>query len=194
MLEHHSNPQAPRFGRAWDTDLLSLPFNRAGVRPGDTIDDFHQGAFAGAVLAHERVDLADIDAQVDIIVRENGRIALGDTAQNQTRFARRHHGTSRPCAPQDSHATEQSRWRLRGFAATEPACCCNNWAAIAMAMAAGNLLAMPSMPMGHFKRDSCSPLMPSRSNRDRKRADLLAEPIRPNQRASPRRRIRRHSS
>src|SRR5271156_2388865 len=137
MLEHHSNTQAPRLSRARDADPLSLPFNRAGVRPGDAVDDFHQGAFAGAVLAHERVDLADFDSQVDVIVRQNGRITLGDTAQDQTRFTRRHHGTSRPCAPQDSHAAEQSGWLLRLFAPGVPACCRNNWAAIAMAMAAG---------------------------------------------------------
>jgi hypothetical protein len=56
------------------------------------------------------------------------------------------------------------------------------------------LLAMPSMPIGQVKLESCSAPMPSRRKRERKRADLLAEPIRPSHPASPRARISRQSS
>jgi hypothetical protein len=71
---------------------------------------------------------------------------------------------------------------------------CNSWAAMEIAMLAGSLLAIPGMPIGQVRALSVSLLMPSRSMRERKRADLLAEPMSPNQDESPRLRIERHNS
>ena len=61
-------------------------------------------------------------------------------------------------------------------------------------MLAGSLLAIPGMPIGHVRALRVSRLMPSRSRRERKRADLLAEPMSPNQDESPRLRMERHNS
>ena len=72
--------------------------------------------------------------------------------------------------------------------------CCNSWAAMEIAMLAGNLLSIPEMPMGQVRALWVSRLMPSRSRRDRKRAALLAEPISPSQDESPRQRMERHNS
>ena len=48
------------------------------VRACQPVEDVHQGGLAGAVLAEQRVDLTRPDVQVDRIVRDDARIALGD--------------------------------------------------------------------------------------------------------------------
>jgi hypothetical protein len=63
-----------------------------------------------------------------------------------------------------------------------------------MAMAPGSLLEMPGTPIGQMSFDTVSRVSPSRSKRDLNRADLLADPMRPNQDELPRPRITRHNS
>ena len=46
-----------------DADRLAFPFDAAGIRPRHAVDDFHQGAFAGAVLAQHGMDFAGGDAK-----------------------------------------------------------------------------------------------------------------------------------
>ena len=52
---------------------------------------------------------------------------------------------------------------------------------MATAMAPGSLLEMPGTPIGQTSPDTVSRFRPSRSKRDLNRADLLADPMRPNQ-------------
>jgi hypothetical protein len=66
------------------------------------------------------------------------------------------------------------------------------WAATPTAIAAGHLLVMPSIPMGHTNRAIASAAKPSRLNLDLKRAALLIDPISPAQAKSLRSRIARH--
>ena len=50
------------------------------VRAGQPVEDVHQGGLAGAVLAEQGVDLAGPDVEVDVVVGDDARIALGDAA------------------------------------------------------------------------------------------------------------------
>jgi hypothetical protein len=47
----------------------------------EAIEDVHQGRLAGAVLAEQGVDLARLDDQADVLVRDDSRESLGDPAQ-----------------------------------------------------------------------------------------------------------------
>ena len=71
---------AIRTGLAVDQDL-------ALVRPGQAVEDVHQGRLAGAVLAEQGVDLARADVEVDVVVRDDARVALGDPAHLERRRA-----------------------------------------------------------------------------------------------------------
>ncbi len=53
---------------------------------GHAVDDLHQRALAGAVLAQHGVDLAGAHLEVDVVVRDHRRIALGDAAQDEARL------------------------------------------------------------------------------------------------------------
>ena len=64
-----------------------MPFQRTGVRMNQSADDLHQGALAGAVFTHERVYLTHRHAQVHVVVRQYGGVALGDAAQDQSCFS-----------------------------------------------------------------------------------------------------------
>src|SRR5579862_2604003 len=188
-----------------DVDGAAFPFDAACVRTRDAVDDFHQRTLAGSVLADHRMNLADIDAQVDTIVGEHGGVALGDAARNHARRGYRLrrllvHVSSRRC-PQISQTPSQvcgaasatgaasASGAEASSGAREPSC--SNCAATAMAMAAGNLLIIPETPIGQVRPAGS---MPSRRSRARKRAALLADPIRPTQAASPRLNIEQHNS
>ena len=61
---------------------------RAGSRPRrgeQPVQDVHQRALAGAVLAEQGVDLAGPDRQVDAVVGDDARESLGDAAHLQGR-------------------------------------------------------------------------------------------------------------
>src|SRR6185312_9829927 len=57
----------------------------AGIRVVIAVQDLHQGAFARAVLAQNRVDLACEDVEIDVVVSQNSRKLLRDPAQAQVR-------------------------------------------------------------------------------------------------------------
>ena len=48
------------------------------VRVVEAVQDVHQRGLAGAVLAEQRVHLAAAEIEVDVVVREDAREALGD--------------------------------------------------------------------------------------------------------------------
>src|SRR5262249_21734731 len=53
----------------------------ATVRLQKAVEDVHQGGLACAVLAQQRMDLAGLDGEVDVIVGDQTTEALGDAAQ-----------------------------------------------------------------------------------------------------------------
>ena len=68
-------------GRAVDQDL-------AGVGGLDAGEDLHQRRLAGAVLAHERVNLAGAEVEVDAVERGHAGEALADAVGAQERAIR----------------------------------------------------------------------------------------------------------
>ena len=62
--------------------VTSLPSSR--ILPssgrGQPVEDVHERGLAGAVLAEQGVDLAGPDLEVDVVVGDDARIALGDAA------------------------------------------------------------------------------------------------------------------
>ena len=83
MLEYHADAEPLGFRRRADVDLASVPQHLAGIRLHHAVDDFHQRALAGTVLADDGVDFARSDAQADVVVGDDGRICLADVAQFQ---------------------------------------------------------------------------------------------------------------
>ena len=65
----------PRMSTGWPS-MQDL----ALVGHGEPVQDVHQGRFAGAVLAEQRVDLAGREVEIDRVVGEDARISLGDPA------------------------------------------------------------------------------------------------------------------
>ena len=56
FLVHHCNAAVQCIQRSLDLNLLPLINNLAFVHVVDTEHTLHQGGFAGAVLAHQRMD------------------------------------------------------------------------------------------------------------------------------------------
>gem|GEM_PF-5571197 len=86
VLEYHADAEAPRGGRIADRDGRSVPADLALIGTKDPVDDFHQGAFPGAVLAQQGVDPVGGNFQIDAIVGERPRIAFADPAQFEQRY------------------------------------------------------------------------------------------------------------
>ena len=59
-LMHHAHARRDRVERRAETDLLAAQPDRSLVRPLQAVDEAHQRRLARAVLAHDRVDLADL--------------------------------------------------------------------------------------------------------------------------------------
>ena len=68
-------------------DGLPVQQDLPGVRPGQPVEDVHERRLAGAVLAQQGVDLAGLDVEVDAVVGDHARVALGDAAHLQRRRA-----------------------------------------------------------------------------------------------------------
>jgi hypothetical protein len=89
MLEHHADTELARGRGTRDLHGLPLPADLTGVRAHRTVDDLHQRAFARAVFAEYRVNLAGCDDQRHIVVGPHGRILLGDARQHEARHSSR---------------------------------------------------------------------------------------------------------
>jgi hypothetical protein len=85
MLEDHADAEPARAGRIGDGDVPAVPLDPSGVRFHDAVDDLHQRRLAGAVLAQHRVDLAWPNGEMDAVVGDDRRIALGDAGEAQAR-------------------------------------------------------------------------------------------------------------
>ncbi len=76
-------------GVRWAGDLDGLPVEQdlARVRRGQAVEDVHERRLAGAVLAEQGVDLAGPHVEVDAVVGDDARVALGDAAHLERRRA-----------------------------------------------------------------------------------------------------------
>ena len=73
MLVDHPIPRRDGVGRAGDGDRHAVEQDLAGIGGEQPVQDVHQGALAGAVLAEEGVDLARPDVEVDPVVGDDAR-------------------------------------------------------------------------------------------------------------------------
>ncbi len=69
---------AAGFGRGVGRALPAADGDRAGVRPDGPGQDLDEGALAGAVGAHQRVDLARADGKRCRAQGDDGAVRLGD--------------------------------------------------------------------------------------------------------------------
>ena len=65
----------------WNAGDLAVDEDLALVGRVQPVQDVHQGALARAVLAQQAVDLAGLDDEVDVIVRDERAEPLRDAAQ-----------------------------------------------------------------------------------------------------------------
>ena len=73
----------------FEAALLPLEIDLAGICAVrvDAAQDFHQGRFAGPVFAHQRVNLALLDAEIDVVQCLYTGKRFGDVAHFQYDFS-----------------------------------------------------------------------------------------------------------
>ncbi len=81
VLVHHPDPELDRIFRRRDRDGLPAHQDLPRVGRVEPVEDAHEGRLAGPVLPQQGVDLAALEVEVDLVVREHAREALGDPAQ-----------------------------------------------------------------------------------------------------------------
>jgi hypothetical protein len=81
VLVHHADPVLDGVSWATDPDWLIVQEDLAVVGLQQTIEDVHQGRLASPVLTEQRVDLARLDREVDVVVGDEVAETLGDAAQ-----------------------------------------------------------------------------------------------------------------
>ena len=80
---HEGDPEILRVARRAQVDRAALPENRAAVGREHPADDIHQGGFAGAVFAGERMHLGGANVEIDAFEHPEAAEGLGDAAQLQ---------------------------------------------------------------------------------------------------------------
>ena len=78
VLVHHPDPRVERVARRGEVGGLAVEEDLALVRPVEAGEDVRERALAGAVLAEERVHLAERRLEVDAVVGDDAWEALHD--------------------------------------------------------------------------------------------------------------------
>ena len=78
VLVHHPDALGDRVAGGSHHDLAAVDLDGALVGRLKPVEDLHQRALAGAVLADQGVDLAPFDLEVDTLVGDDQREALAD--------------------------------------------------------------------------------------------------------------------
>ena len=87
VLVHHPDPRVERVAGRRELDRLAVEQDLALVRPVEAGEDVRERALAGAVLAEQRVHLADRDLEVDAVVRDDAGEALRDPVHRHCQAA-----------------------------------------------------------------------------------------------------------
>ena len=87
MLENHADAEAARGAGIGDSDRRAVEQNLAFVRRLDAVNHLDEGRLAGAVLAEQRVNLARLDFEMDVVVGAHAGKRLADADQLQSRGA-----------------------------------------------------------------------------------------------------------
>src|SRR5260370_35653443 len=80
VLHAHTNMQPDSTAWARDMRNLAIDENFTTIGVNQPIQDIHQGGFASAILANQRVNLAFTHFEIDMIVSNNTGPRLGDAA------------------------------------------------------------------------------------------------------------------
>jgi hypothetical protein len=75
---HHADAQRDGIFGAGDFDRLAVDQDRSGIHGMESVENLHQGAFAGAVLSQEGVNLTRSDGEVNIVVGHDSGESLDD--------------------------------------------------------------------------------------------------------------------
>src|SRR6478736_4159864 len=86
---HWADAEGPRMGRIEDVDRVAVQRDCAPIRPVNTRENLHEGRLAGAVFAHERMDLARPELKLDAFERPYSRKVFRDALQHEERTGRR---------------------------------------------------------------------------------------------------------
>jgi hypothetical protein len=78
VLVDHPDPRGDRVAGVVEGDELVVDEDLALIRLIEAVEDVHERGLARPVLAEQAEDLATIDAQVDAVVGDDAREALGD--------------------------------------------------------------------------------------------------------------------
>ena len=83
VLVDHADAQVDGLAGALDVDGRAVDEDLAGVGGEQPVGDVHQRRLAGAVLAEQGDDLAAVNVERDVVVREDARESLGDVREPQ---------------------------------------------------------------------------------------------------------------
>ncbi len=86
VLVHDCDAELHRMVRTLDLNRIAGEVKRAAVRANGAANDVHQRRLAGAVLADERVNLAEAHGKADTIERAGCPIALGNVVRLEREF------------------------------------------------------------------------------------------------------------
>jgi hypothetical protein len=81
MLVDHAESEADGVRRTRDPHRSAVHLDAAGVRRHEAVEDAHQRGLAGAILAHQRVDLAGCEFERHAIVGDDAAESACDVAQ-----------------------------------------------------------------------------------------------------------------
>ena len=90
FLMDHRDAVAQRVERRTQADVLALEAEGAGVWRIDAGDDLHQRRLAGAVLAHQRMDVAALEAERHVVERQNAGERFAHVLDFEQVFGARH--------------------------------------------------------------------------------------------------------
>ena len=83
VLEHHADAESSSRARIGDADWRAVEDDLALVGREDAVDHLDERRFSRAVLAEKRVNLAGLDAQIDVVVCADARKGLADADELQ---------------------------------------------------------------------------------------------------------------
>ncbi len=88
MLENHADAEAARGAGIGDSDRRAIEQNLAFVRRLDPVNHLDEGRLASPVLAEQRMNLARLDLEMDVVVGAHAgeRLADADQLQSQGSF------------------------------------------------------------------------------------------------------------
>src|ERR1700722_18411075 len=124
MLKHHADSQTSSLRRGRDGFILTVPQNGPGIRLSDAVDDLHQSALAGTILAKYRMDLAGLYAQRNIVVGDNAGVPFCNASKHKPRLGIACNFNSVHVSnifQSASSAQSSTAWRGRSIAGSEQA-------------------------------------------------------------------------